>query len=67
MGIIFERRAKAQLHRAVPNSGPRAYEWLREAMVFFVRPERARMIASTTRVGSQETKASMSAELNGTT
>jgi hypothetical protein len=42
MGIIFERRAKAQLQRAVPNSGPRAYEWLREAMTWYERAEAVR-------------------------
>jgi hypothetical protein len=26
-GIIWERRAKARLRRAVPDCGPRAYEW----------------------------------------
>jgi hypothetical protein len=34
-GIIWERRAKAQLRRAAPGSGPRAYEWLREAMLCY--------------------------------
>src|SRR5262245_24277762 len=27
-GIVFERRAKAQLRHAAPGCGPRAYEWL---------------------------------------
>jgi hypothetical protein len=41
-GIIWERRAKAQLHRGVPGFGPRAYEWLREAMTWFDRAEAIR-------------------------
>jgi len=41
-GIILERRAKAQLHRAVPNGGPRVYEWLREAMMWYERAEAIR-------------------------
>src|SRR5262245_66116451 len=31
-GLIHERRAKAQLQRGTPGGGPRAHEWLREAM-----------------------------------
>jgi hypothetical protein len=38
-GIIFERWAKAQLQQGAPGSGPRAYEWLREAMTWFDRAE----------------------------
>jgi hypothetical protein len=34
-GIIWERRAKARLRRGVPDGGPRAYEWLREAMASY--------------------------------
>ena len=41
-GIILERRAKAQLHRAVPHAGPRAYEWLREAMNWYEKAEAIR-------------------------
>jgi hypothetical protein len=41
-GIIWERRAKAQLRRAAPVSGPRAYEWLREAMTWYERAEAIR-------------------------
>jgi len=41
-GIVLERRAKAHLHRAVPNGGPRVYEWLREAMTWFERAEAIR-------------------------
>lgn len=36
-GIIWERRAKARLRRGVPDGGPRAYEWLREAMASYER------------------------------
>ena len=42
MGIIFERRAKTQMRHGTPGSGPRAYEWLRQAMTFFERAEAAR-------------------------
>jgi len=31
-GIIHERRAKALLAHGTPRGGPRAYEWLRDAM-----------------------------------
>ena len=41
-GIVFERRAKAHLHRARPNCGPRAYEWLREAMTCYEQAEAIR-------------------------
>lgn len=41
-GIIHERRANAQLRRAAPNGGPRAYEWLREAMSWYERAEAIR-------------------------
>jgi hypothetical protein len=41
-GIIFERRAKARLLSASPGSGPRAYEWLREAMSWYERAEAIR-------------------------
>jgi len=34
-GIVWERRAKARLRRGMPDSGPRAYEWLREAMSLY--------------------------------
>ena len=30
-GILYERRAKAQLAHGTPGCGPRSYEWLREA------------------------------------
>jgi hypothetical protein len=38
-GIIWERRAKARLRRGVPDCGPRAYEWLREAMNWYEKAE----------------------------
>jgi hypothetical protein len=41
-GIVLERRAKAQLHHGVPGSGPRAYEWLREAMGCYEKAEAIR-------------------------
>jgi len=41
-GIIWERRAVAQLKRATPNCGPRAYDWLREAMEWYERAEAIR-------------------------
>jgi hypothetical protein len=41
-GIIHERRAKASLKRGKPRGGPRAYEWLREAMACYERAEQLR-------------------------
>ena len=41
-GIIFERRAKAFLRHATPRGGPRAYEWLREAMGWYEKAEALR-------------------------
>ena len=41
-GIIWERRAKARLRRGVPDCGPRAYEWLREAMNWYEKAEAVR-------------------------
>jgi hypothetical protein len=41
-GIVWERRAKARLRRGVPDAGPRAYEWLREAMTWYERAETIR-------------------------
>ncbi len=41
-GIIFERRAWAQLTKAAPGAGFLAYEWLREAMSWFERAEALR-------------------------
>jgi hypothetical protein len=41
-GIIHERRAKALLRHATPRGGPRAYEWLREAMTCYEKAEALR-------------------------
>ncbi len=41
-GIVYERRAKAQLNHPVPGSGPRVYEWLREAMSWYEKAEAIR-------------------------
>ena len=41
-GIVYERRAKAQLHHNLPGYGPRAYEWLREAMTSYEQAEAVR-------------------------
>jgi hypothetical protein len=41
-GLIHERRAKALLRKGSPRSGPRAYEWLCEAMTCYERAEAIR-------------------------
>jgi tetratricopeptide (TPR) repeat protein len=41
-GIVFERRAKAQLHHNIPGYGPRVYAWLREAMDSYEKAESIR-------------------------
>ena len=41
-GIVYERRAKAHLAQGTPGGGPRAYEWLREAMSWYERAEAIR-------------------------
>ena len=41
-GIIWERRARARLRRGMPDAGPRAYEWLCEAMACYERAEAVR-------------------------
>jgi len=41
-GIVWERRAKARIKRGVPDCGPRAYEWLREAMTWYEKAEAVR-------------------------
>ena len=41
-GIIWERRARSRLRRGMPDCGPRAYEWLREAMNWFEKAETIR-------------------------
>ena len=38
-GIVYERRAKAHLRHRTPGCGPRAYEWLREAMAWYEKAE----------------------------
>jgi hypothetical protein len=45
-GIIYERRAKAFLRHATPRSGPRAYEWLREAMACYEKAEGLRPLSN---------------------
>ena len=42
MGIVWERRAKAQLSQRTPKYGERAYEWLREAMSWYEKAEAIR-------------------------
>jgi hypothetical protein len=41
-GIIFERRAKALLRQAALGAGPRAYEYLRQAMTCYEKAEGVR-------------------------
>jgi hypothetical protein len=41
-GIVQERRAKALLRHATPRGGPRAYEWLCDAMAHYVEAESLR-------------------------
>jgi tetratricopeptide (TPR) repeat protein len=41
-GILYERRAKARLAQGTPGSGPRSYEWLREAMSWYEKAEAIR-------------------------
>ena len=41
-GILYERRAKAQLAMGTPGCGPRSYEWLREAMSWYEKAEAIR-------------------------
>ena len=41
-GIVWERRAKAQLHRGGLGMGPQVYGSLREAMTWYERAEAAR-------------------------
>src|SRR5262245_18011086 len=38
-GLVNERRAKALLSHRTPRGGPRAYEWLREAMASYEQAE----------------------------
>ena len=41
-GIIYERRAKAHVRHGTPRAGPRAYEWLREAMTWYEKADTIR-------------------------
>ena len=41
-GIVWERKAKAQLRRGSLGVGPRVYGWLREAMLWFEQAEAIR-------------------------
>jgi hypothetical protein len=41
-GIVYERRAKAQLRYCMPGYGPRVYEWLRAAMASYEQAEAIR-------------------------
>ena len=41
-GIIFERRAKAQLDRHTPGAGHMAYDWVRDAMACYEKAETLR-------------------------
>jgi hypothetical protein len=41
-GIVYERRAKAQLRHSAPGTGPQSYEWLRFAMNFYEQAEAIR-------------------------
>ena len=41
-GIIYERRAKAQLRRGAPGAGEMAYESFRKAMTLYERAEALR-------------------------
>jgi hypothetical protein len=45
-GLIHERRAKAQLQRATPGAGPRAHDWLRQAMSCYEHAEGIRPAAN---------------------
>ena len=48
-GIVWERRAKAQLHRGGLGLGPQVYGSLREAMTRYERAEAMRPAETTTR------------------
>ncbi len=45
-GIIYERRAKAHVQHGTPRAGPRAYEWLREAMTWYEKAETIRPLGN---------------------
>jgi hypothetical protein len=42
LGIVCERRAKAQLHATSPGGGAIAWDWLRRAMEYYEEAERLR-------------------------
>ena len=48
-GIVWERRAKAQLHRGGMGLGPQVYGSLREAMTWYERAEAIRPAGTTIR------------------
>jgi len=41
-GIVYERRAKAQLHRVLPGAAAIAADWYRKAMEFYEKAEKIR-------------------------
>ena len=41
-GIVYERRARAQLRHGTPGAGPQVYEWLRDAMNWYEKAEAVR-------------------------
>jgi hypothetical protein len=41
-GLVYERRAKAQLRHRSPGCGPKAFEWLREAMAWYDKAQAVR-------------------------
>jgi hypothetical protein len=45
-GIVYERRAKAHLRYGQPRYGPKAYEWLRDAMDSYERAEEVRPLGN---------------------
>jgi hypothetical protein len=45
-GIVSERRAKAELQHGTRGAGPRAYEWLREAMGSYEKAEAIRPLGN---------------------
>ena len=45
-GIVWERRAKAQLHRGGVGTGPQVYGKLREAMTWYERAEALRPVGN---------------------
>ena len=41
-GIVYERRARAQLRQGTPGAGSQIYEWLRDAMSWYEKAEALR-------------------------